>query len=537
MIFLPVVERELRVASRRPVTYWGRLLATAGGAAIVAWILIVFSNSGAPSGAFLFRGLAILLFVYAAIGGLMVTSDSLSRERRESTLGLLFLTDLTGFDIVSGKLAANTVNLLYTLLAVLPVLAIALLLGAVTPGEMFRVALVTINLLFFFSSVGLAASSLCRQANASMAVAMGFYAILSGAWPVAAFFSSFAHSSLRAACVSSPAWGGFLAFSGAYNANSHFDFWLNAVLTQFYSWIAFAFACWHVPRSWQEESAPSTVGLRRTGNAGRRERLRVRLLEANPYLWRASIPEFKRALVWLAVLAAANCWAWLDHLQFDPLADLFFLILTGTVLKVWLGAQASWTVADDRRQGALEILLTTPLEPEEIVEGQRTSLWRQFAGPVIALLAANGLTLAMELRNASGTRTTELGWVHVIAGASLVLELAALSWVSIWQGLINRKSNRAVIWAMLRILAAPYAMFLFILFLDAICGPPGRPDWAGLLIFPGILGVGVNFFFALEANSKLVASFRTVVAEGFERKRFADDDGEADTEAVLAEVK
>jgi hypothetical protein len=209
--------------------------------------------------------------------------------------------------------------------------------------------------------------------------------------------------------------------------------------------------------------------------------------------------------------------------------------LTGTVFKIWLAAEASWTVAEDRRQGALEIILTTPLPAEEIVDGQRSALWRQFAGPVIALLAANVLTLAMELRSASGGRATELVWLHLIAGVSLVLELAALSWVAIWQGLINRKSNRALLWAMFRILAAPYALFLVILFLDAICGPPGTVDWTGLLIFPGILGAGVNFFFALEANSKLLASFRTVVAEGYERKRFADDD--EDAAPILAEAE
>jgi ABC-type transport system involved in multi-copper enzyme maturation permease subunit len=536
MIFLPIVERELRVASRRRATYGCRLLATAGGAAVAWWILVLFSNSGAPNGAFLFRGLAILIFVYAAIGGMQVTSDSLSRERRESTLGLLFLTDLTGYDVVAGKLAANTVNLFYTMLAVLPVLAMALLLGAVTKGEMLRVAIVALNLLLFFSSVGLAASALCRQANNSLALAILFYAILVAEWPVVALATKFAHPTLHAASVSSPAWGCFLAFDAFYSANPHSDFWLNALVTQFYSWVAFVFSCWYVPRSWQDESAGRMVARRRTGNASRRERLRVKLLEVNPFLWRASIPEIKRTLVWSMLLAAAAMWAWMDRFQFKPLDDVFFIILTGTALKVWLAAQASWTIAEDRRQGALEIILTTPFEAEEIVAGQRLALWRQFAGPVMALLAANGLTLAVELRHASGARTTELAWVHLIAGASFVLELAALSWVAIWQGLINRKSNRAAIWAMLRILGAPYALFLGILFLDAICGPPGSVDWLGLLIFPGILGVGVNFFFALEANSKLVASFRTVVAEGFERKRILEDD-EADAAPVLAEVE
>ncbi len=535
MIFLPIVERELRVASRRRVTYWGRLVAAAGGAVLTAWMLVVFSTTGAPNGAVLFRGLAALLFVYAAIGGIQVTSDSLSRERRESTLGLLFLTDLKGYDIVAGKLAATTFNMLYTMMAVMPVLAVALLLGAVTKGEVFHVGLVALNLLFFFSSLGLAASALCRHANNSMALAILFSATLLAAWPLAAQFTTFAHPTLHAAIVASPAWGCFLALGASYNGSPHFDFWLNAVITQFYSWTFLVFACWIVPRSWQDAGTTRIVSPIRTGDISRRAILRGKLLDANPFLWRASQPEIKRPLVWIALLAAAAFWAWLDRFRFNPIHDVAILILTGTVLKIWLAAEASWTIAEDRRQGALELLLTTSLSGEQIVGGQRAALWRQFAGPVIALLAVNVLSLAKELQQASGARATELGWLHLIAGGSLVMELSALSWVSIWQGLINRKSNRAVIWAMLRILAAPYALFLVILFLDAISGPPGPMEWTGLLIFPGILGVGVNFFFALEANTKLLASFRVVVAEGYERKRFSDDD--EDIAPVLAEVK
>ena len=204
MIFLPIVERELRVAARKPVTYWCRLWASVGGVAVIVWILTVLGHFGTPNGALLFHGLAVLLFIYAAIGGMQVTYDSLSRERRESTLGLLFLTDLTGVDIAAGKLAANILNLLYTLLALMPVLALAFLLGAVTPGEMFRAALVALNLMFFFSSVGLAASSLCKQANNSMVLAILFYTLLVGAWPLAALYTSIAHSTLHAALISSP---------------------------------------------------------------------------------------------------------------------------------------------------------------------------------------------------------------------------------------------------------------------------------------------------------------------------------------------
>src|SRR5579862_7665175 len=131
MTLPPIVERELRVAARKHFTYWGRLLAALAGAGLVTWILSVSSTSGATNGATVFRDLSIFVFVYAALGATLMTSDSISKERRESTLGLLFLTDLKGYDIVSGKLVATGINLLHAILAVLPVLAVVLPLGAV----------------------------------------------------------------------------------------------------------------------------------------------------------------------------------------------------------------------------------------------------------------------------------------------------------------------------------------------------------------------------------------------------------------------
>jgi hypothetical protein len=521
MIFLPIVERELRVASRRWFTYWSRLLVTLGGVGLAVWILFVFSSFGPPTGAVLFRGLAILSFIYAGIGGIQVTSDCLSKERRESTLGLLFLTDLTGYDIVLGKLAATGVSLLYAVVALMPVLAVALVLGAVTSGDVFRVGLVSLNLLFFFCSLGLAASALCRQANASTSMAIFFTVVLNAAWLVG----------FHAAVVTSPICGCFLAFDNAYHL-SPFEFWVNMFVTQLYGWGFLWFACWFVPRSWQDASQSKEALKPAVSNAPRRRKL----LEENPYLWRASRPEIKRLLVWLVTLAAAVGWLVTDRFRFRVWDDLFILILTGTVFKIWLASEASWIVAEDRRQGGLQLLLTTLLEPEEIISGHRAALWRQFAWPVAVLLAANVLFLTMEVQRSARGAFGELVWLHLIAGGSLVLEMVSLSWVAIWQGLINRKSNWAVIWAMLRIVAAPYLLFFALLFLYATSGPPGKVDWTGLLIFPGIFGVGVDFFFALGANSKLLVLFRTVAAEGYERKRFAADD-EEETTPMLAEVK
>ncbi len=111
----------------------------------------------------MFSILTTLAFIYCLAAGALVTSDCISVEKREGTIGLLFLTDLAGYDVVLGKAASCSLNAFYGLLAVVPVLALPLLLGGVTLPEIWRMALLFANTLFFSMSVGALASTLSRN--------------------------------------------------------------------------------------------------------------------------------------------------------------------------------------------------------------------------------------------------------------------------------------------------------------------------------------------------------------------------------------
>src|SRR5205823_6492965 len=94
--------------------------------------------------------------------------DCLSSEKREGTLGLLFLTDLKGYDVVCGKLAATSFRALYGLLALVPVLAVPLLMGGITSGEFWRMVLVLVNTFLFSLAIGVFVSALCQDARKAM---------------------------------------------------------------------------------------------------------------------------------------------------------------------------------------------------------------------------------------------------------------------------------------------------------------------------------------------------------------------------------
>src|SRR5512140_1334746 len=170
MTFLPIVARELRVASRKRATYWLRAGAALWPIGLGSWFFLVVQHQPASQ---ISQGLFAMLTggaaLYCLLRGLRSTSDCLSGEKREGTLGLLFLTDLKGYDVVLGKLVATSLNALYRLFSVFPILAIPLLLGALTLGEFWRMTLVLTNTLFFSLSAGMLISAVSLRERRAMA--------------------------------------------------------------------------------------------------------------------------------------------------------------------------------------------------------------------------------------------------------------------------------------------------------------------------------------------------------------------------------
>ena len=169
MKLLPVAARELRVAARKRSTFWLRIIA-----ALVAFVLgcgfLALHTWGVGAGVMnvgrgLFGALTWLCLLAALAAGLFLTSDCLSEEKREGTLGFLFLTDLRGFDVVLGKLLATSLRGTYALLAVFPILALTLVMGGVSGREFWRAALALLNALFLSLAAGLFVSALSRDSQ------------------------------------------------------------------------------------------------------------------------------------------------------------------------------------------------------------------------------------------------------------------------------------------------------------------------------------------------------------------------------------
>src|SRR5208283_2769101 len=134
MTVLPVIERELRASARQPFTYYLRVVGVT--ALLLAGLLFGLKVGFGPGvGPRLFADLHTTLFGAIWVLVPMLTADCISRERREGTLGLLFLTPLKGTDIVVAKGLVHGLRAITLWFAVLPVLTVPFLMGGVSWTE------------------------------------------------------------------------------------------------------------------------------------------------------------------------------------------------------------------------------------------------------------------------------------------------------------------------------------------------------------------------------------------------------------------
>lgn len=164
----PLVARELLGAGRRKSFFWLR-----GGLALVAGIqgyemlnhgVVVPSGSTGPGagGGPVLHHMAELLFMVSLLMGFM-GADSINRERREGTLGLLLLTGLTPMQVVRGKLLSCGVTSFLVLLGALPALMFPVLIGGARGSDGVMIGLGVLNAMFVSLAAGLWMSALVRE--------------------------------------------------------------------------------------------------------------------------------------------------------------------------------------------------------------------------------------------------------------------------------------------------------------------------------------------------------------------------------------
>jgi hypothetical protein len=468
MTFLPIVTRELRIRARWKSTYWWRCGAALAASAIAVTMMLVGLVVGpGKAGQPMFVALSWVAFVSCLIEGVRNTADCLSEEKREGTLGLLFLTDLKGYDVVMGKFAATSVGAFFAFLATLPLLGWSLLLGGVTAGEFWRMCLALTSTLFFSLTAGLFVSALSRQDRQAWFGSIALVGFFTLALPLAGYLVS----PLAPVKIAPSPW---TLFSHAFDTGYVTDpgaYWTAAILVNLLGWLWLVLASVMLPRAWQEKALRTGLTRRFLGSAGARFSVRdpvtrARLLTINPLFWLAARAGQHGRLLWLVVVPASATAMIVAGVFLDQPGVLLGAWGCSLGLKaivvLWVAWEACHSFGTLRQSGTLELLLVAPLRVAQVVQGEELALRRLFFGPV-ALLGGTELAIftvqcLYQLGRGSGSDPAVVIFGGILLGSGLavwVLDMMAVAHVGLWMSLVSQRPTQAWARTILLVLAAP----------------------------------------------------------------------------------
>lgn len=418
---LPLVLRELRVAGRWPGTYRWRLGCGAAGMGFAVWSFLAW-GSGLSTGRWIFQFILFSAALLALFAGVFAASDTVSRERREGTLGFLFLTDLGAADIVLGKFAAAALLPASMLLALLPALALCQLVGGVPGAEIGRGALALGAALVFSMSVAVLVSTLVVQQRAARSLSTAVLLVVNPVW----------------LCV--------LGLDAVYPA-APVVFWAAWLAALALSALCLGAAVRRLSVSWRRAADYARArGASESRAAGA-------AIGGDPVSWMMARRSHSRRTVLFAnvfalLAVAASLWA------IGPARWIGSLLLLFVLHLAWMLAILSRTAhafQADREEGSLELLLATRLDVAEIFSGFNRHLQGQNR-VVLACFAGMDLLHALLF----------LGWgrekwaaLPLAMGAVLWVTVLGLGWTGVYRALLTDHPPIAMSGAFNRLAMAP----------------------------------------------------------------------------------
>jgi ABC-type Na+ efflux pump permease subunit len=407
----PVIERELICEARNPANYLLRVIAAA--ALLFTGGLYLLEDAAVNQrwqGLLLFQlmNLVILLTIFVLVP--ILAADAIAREKREGTLGLLFLTPLKAREIVIGKCLIHGLRSLTVLIATAPMLALPVMMGGVSAAQLLHAFAIDLSALCLALAAGIHAS--VRQTEWLRAVG-------------SALLMSLGFSLLYWTCL--------LPFRQVGVSPGPLPLAISGVFALALGWVVLwrfieTSARW-LARNWSREIArspePQWVGLFANSPfwRGLFRWNKARALDRNPVAWLQERSWTGRLTKWgwlLLVLGSVPLGGCLVSWNMDFTSWLNGL---GLLLVAGITFTATSTFRQERETGALELLLVTPLTAGQILRGR---LWGMVAHFLPATLL---LSFFWFVPVWFSTRLTAATWLNCWFGFST---LATIPLVGFW---------------------------------------------------------------------------------------------------------
>jgi len=422
MTILPVIKREVRGEARRPFNYWLRVLGAGVAMGVCASIIWRPEEDPVKLGAKLFAILHTTIFVTIWVMVPALTADCLSREKREGTLGLLFLTPLTARSIVVGKSLVHALRSMTLWLSVVPILAIPILLGGVSWLDVMTAFTLEFCAVLLALAAGLLASSSAKRWTRALLLAqinsvlfasifwglLGFVFWHNVTAPRPNFPFAFGLQRGVVELVQFASWlsTGMIGFgndmAGWSNVIARLPGWTikwlpilgqMAALSMLLFILVVLLAARRVDRTWQEEPPSERILWWERMFCtpilwlSFFRRMMRRKLEKNPIGWLEQRTWSGRLVTWswFAVMISLYS-AVMSNSGFYLRGFHGLQICMGWLLAGTIAFSAAGSLRRERETGVLELLLVSPVSVGQIISGRVRGLWGQFLPAVVVLL-------------------------------------------------------------------------------------------------------------------------------------------------------
>ena len=456
MNIFPLVVREMHVALRRRSTRLIWLSFGAGSMVLVVWALLSWMGNPLAAGRTIFEYLSYAAVAIILVLTIFLASDNIARERRESTLQFLFLTDLQSRDVVLGKMTATGLVPAYGLVAMFPALATCQLVGGIAFSEFWRMTLGLVMGLLFSLSVATAVSC-WRQVQREAQFTTAAILLL-------------ANPALLCSWYSAPKafWAGFILMSIA------------SMVLVFWS-CGFLSATWRLDEGAPETAEPAT------------KKSRPRMAESAPVAWLMAPRIRITPLPWVAggmiVLTAAivliagnNSARWL----FAALVMIFVCFQAALVVR------SVYAFYQDRQDGSLELLLGTRITMEELLEGFHEAMVQRARPLLLLLTVCCGGVAVLLLREGN----LEAALIPGAMAITLWISFISFAWVGLFRSLMSNHPVFAMAQTFVRLILPPLGVVVFVLL-------SSRPSMVMVLGAWVVATFFLGTFFASDAKKAL----------------------------------
>jgi len=484
MTVLPVIARELRAAARRTSTYGLRINGVLFLLGVCVWITasrVVRWDDGGAVFYYLHRALFLAIWVLVPL----LTADCISRERREGTLPLLFLTPLKPGDIVLAKGLVHGLTAFTLWLAALPVLTIPFVAGGVGWRQAVGSILVNLSSLWLALGAGLVASAQSKVPVRALLAAgglgflfcLGFILGTGAVWiGTADVFGQGIYTGRLAdltemnnlvgagfdlALDSGESWQQAAGNPPAFYVVMLVSLALSAGLSVLALWGLFLFAASSVKRVWREPPpSPQLAWLEKKFCTplffrGLFRRWMNWELERNPVGWLERRSWSGRLVMWSWFAIVVSVYTSVLA-NFDLYRNAFHFTqwFLASVLMGSLAVSAAGSFRRERESGMLELLLVAPLNEWQVLGGRVRGLWAQFL-PAFALLLCLWL-FCSTLRPSASPSNTPSEWPSILFFAGTFLSLPV---IGLYFSLLKHRFMTAFLWTLVVGVALPAFVF------------------------------------------------------------------------------